>query len=113
MGIYNNFVIQKGATWNKVVYWKDSTGTPIDITGYTAKFQIASTYDAVSAALELTTASGITITGAQGKIELLATATQTGALTAGSYHYELELINGSVVTRIMEGDLTVSPQVKS
>lgn len=114
MGDYNNFIIQKGATWNRVVYWNNPDGTPINLSGYSAKFQVSSSFGG-STALELTSGSGITITGASGKIELKATAAQTAALATGHYYYELELSQDSWVTvyRIMEGELYVSPQVKA
>lgn len=109
MGIYNNFVIQKGATWEATVYWKDPSGNPINITGYSAKFQMSTSYGG-TAEFELTSASGITLNGTQGRLDLVATATQTANL-GGTYHYELELINGATVYRILEGELVVSNQV--
>lgn len=112
MGNYDNFVIQKGATWERVIRWQDSDGNPIDITGYSAKLQISTDYE-TAPSLTLTSGSGITITGAQGKLEILATATQTNSLSTGYYVYELELISGATVNRIMEGQLYVSPQVSS
>lgn len=117
MGIYNNYVIQKGATWEATVYWKDSNGNAINLTGYTAKFQVSNSYDgsiSTPNGFELTSPSGgITIINSEGRINLIATATTTSSLNAGRYYYELELIIGSTVYRILEGELTVTPQVKS
>lgn len=54
----------------------------------------------------------ITITPLAGKIDIHATATQTGALTAGEYVYDLELTSPSgIVTRVIQGRATVRPQV--
>ena len=39
------------------------------------------------------------------------TAAQTGGLPARFYVYDLELTLGSVVTRIIQGQITVSAQV--
>jgi hypothetical protein len=64
--------------------------------------------------LTLTTENaGITLGGAAGTITLSATATVTAALTAPfSGVYDLELVSGGgVVTRLLEGVATVSPEV--
>ena len=39
------------------------------------------------------------------------TSAQTGALDPGFYVYDLEIALGSVVTRIIQGQITVSAQV--
>lgn len=55
---------------------------------------------------------GITITPLLGEIAVHATATQTGAIVSGEYVYDIELTSGSgIVTRIVQGRATVSPQV--
>ena len=111
MSIYDNFIIQKGATWESAIYWKDPNGNPINLSGYTARFQVSSEYGG-TVALELTSASGITITPSEGKIYINASATQTASLLVGTYYYELELVIGSNVYRILEGQIKVSNQVK-
>ena len=57
---------------------------------------------------------GITITGASGLLEVHATAAQTAAITNGKYAYDLEITSpapSSVVTRLVQGTVQVSPQV--
>lgn len=47
-----------------------------------------------------------------GEISVHATAAQTGAITAGEYVYDMEITSASgIVTRIIQGRATVSPQV--
>jgi hypothetical protein len=54
----------------------------------------------------------ITITPALGKISIHATAAQTNALVAGDYVYDLEITSSTgIVTRLIQGRATVSPQV--
>jgi hypothetical protein len=57
--------------------------------------------------------AGITLGDAAGTITLSATATVTAALTAPfSGVYDLELVSGGgVVTRLLEGSATISPEV--
>jgi hypothetical protein len=110
-GIYN-FTMDQGSNWNLNVIYKDSNGNPINLTGYTAAMQLRQNYNSDAAELTLNTSNGgITITGAQGKLFLSATAAQTGALDAGFYVYDLEITSGGVVTRIIQGQVTVAGEV--
>jgi hypothetical protein len=105
-----NLTIDQGATWNITFTYKNSNGS-IDLTGYTAALQLRTSYDASSPALSLSSGSGIVLGGTAGTIAVTASATQTGALTAGEYVYDLELTSGSIVTRLVQGRITVTPQV--
>lgn len=109
----NNFVIDQGANWFLTVVYKDSTGTAINLTGYTAALQIRDTYADSTTDLSLTSPSGgITITAATGTIAITATAAQTGAIAAGTYVYDLEITSASgIVTRLIQGRISISPQV--
>lgn len=104
------FTVTNGATG---IYISGGIATaPIDITGYTAKMQLRSTPATVNPVLTLTTENGgIIITGPTGNIQLYATATQTGLINEGPYDYDLEIYQGSSVTRIIQGQITVSAQV--
>jgi hypothetical protein len=111
-GIYN-FTVDQGAQYTTQVIWADSSGTPIDLTGYTAAMQLR--LQAASpnpSALNLTSSNGgITITPLAGEMDILMTTAQTGALAAGFYVYDLEIALSGVVTRIIQGQITVSAQV--
>jgi hypothetical protein len=105
--------IKQGATLSLTATWRDSTGTVINLTGYTARMQVRSAYDATGTILSLTSSSGITLGGSAGTIAITASATVTAALTAPwSGVWDLELVSGGgVVTRLLEGAATVSPEV--
>jgi hypothetical protein len=109
----NNFVIDQGADWFVTVVYKDSAGVAINLTGYTAALQIRDTYADSTTDLSLTSPSGgITITGATGTIAIRATAAQTAAIAAGNYVYDLEITSvGGIVTRLIQGKISLSPQV--
>lgn len=115
MALGNRFDIEikQGATYQLTVTWKDSAGTAINLTGYTARMQVRETYSSSSTIVSLTSSSGITLGGAAGTIAILISATTTAALTAPfSGVYDLEVVDGSgVVTRLLEGAATVSPEV--
>ena len=105
--------IKQGATLSLTATWKDSTDAAVNLTGYTARMQMRSTYDASATILSLTSSAGITLGGAAGTIAISASATVTAALTAPwSGVWDLELVSGSgEVTRLLEGAASVSPEV--
>jgi hypothetical protein len=109
----NNFIIDQGADWYITVVYKDSAGTAINLTGYTAALQIRDTYADSTTDLSLTSPSGgIVITGATGTISIHATAAQTRAIAAGNYVYDLEITSSTgIVTRLIQGKISISPEV--
>lgn len=110
-GIYN-FTIDQGSTWTLQLVYNDPNGDPINLTGYTAKMQVRRKFDSATAVLTLSTSNGgISITGLTGTINLIATDEQTGAIDGGLYVYDLELENGGAITRLIQGQVTISPQV--
>ena len=110
-GIYND-TLDQGATYTVVVVYKDANDTPIDITGFSAFMQLRENFDSTVADLTLTTANGgISINGPLGEITITATAAQTTTLTSDYYLYDLELVNGSAVTRLLQGQITVNSEV--
>lgn len=111
-GIYDIY-IEQGATYNQPLVWKDSSGTAVNVTGYTARMQIRKTVDATTIILTLTTENGrITVGGANGLITLLVSAADTAALTSFCGVYDLEVISPTgVVTRLLEGQVEISKEV--
>jgi hypothetical protein len=107
-----DFTIEQGATFNLLLTWKIND-TLVNLTGYTARLQARVDVEDTELILSLTTANGgITLGGAAGTISLDQTATQTTLLPAGTYVYDLELIAAnSTVTRLVQGELLISPEV--
>jgi hypothetical protein len=107
-----NFTIEQGATFNLLLTWKID-GTPVNITNWTARLAARVDVEDSEIILSLTTSNGgITLGGAAGTISLNQTATQTALLPAGTYVYDLELISGAgAVTRLVQGELNISPEV--
>jgi hypothetical protein len=110
-GLYS-FTIVQGSTFYLNLIYQDSDGVPINLTGNTARMQLRRTFTSPVADLTLTTASGaIVITGATGNILITITDELTGPLEPGFYLYDLELDNGGVITRLIQGQITLSQQV--
>jgi hypothetical protein len=99
--------IEQGATFNLVFVYQDENGDAINLTGMAGRMQLRRQYNSPSPLLSLTTENGrITITPLEGKITLNISATDTATLT-GSGVYDLEIINGSTVNRILEGSYKI------
>jgi hypothetical protein len=113
MAVTYNTTIDQGADWFINFTYENPAGTPVNLTGATAALQIRTSPLAKTAVLTLTSAvdDGITITPLTGLIACRATATQTTAITNGRYAYDLEITQNSIVTRLVQGTIEVSPQV--
>lgn len=102
-----NLVIDQGSTFSADLNLTDENGDVLDLAGYTANSQIRKWYTSTSASAEFTTDINVP----EGIVTLSLTAEETGNLTAGRYVYDVEINNGSTVSRIVEGIVTVTPQV--
>ena len=88
---------------------KDANGNPFNLTGYTARAKLAKGYASTRTRTDFTTT--IASDAASGVVTLTLSATQTSALEDTRYVYDLEIQTGDVVTRVIEGVISVRPQV--
>ena len=110
-GLYD-ITIEQGATFTLSLTWKDSTGAAVNITGYTARMQVRENYESESTLVSLTSAGGdIVLGGALGTIAVTIAASVTQLLQLEEAVYDLELVNGATVTRLLQGKATVSREV--
>lgn len=109
-GIYN-ITIDQGATFSRTITVRNADESLLNLTGYTARMQIRREYSSTNVMLSLTTENGkITLGGAAGTIQLNASAADTTTLTHDGV-YDLELVNGAVVNRLIRGIVRVNPEV--
>lgn len=108
-GTYD-FIVAQGETFDRTLTYK-TDGTAVNLSTSTARMQARTSYEAGSAVIDLTSGTGITLGGTAGTIRLQLSAAQTSALDPGSYVYDLEVVTGSLVTRLMSGRVHVSPEV--
>ena len=107
-----NLQIDRSATFSSDVTVTDTDGTAFDLTGYSAEAKMALGYASTRTRVTLTT----TINGdpTTGIITISLTADQTKTLEAPArYVYDVEITktSDSTVTRVIEGIITVSPDV--
>lgn len=108
----NRLIIQQGATYSLAINVTDSNGDTRDISGYTARMQGRKGYTSATTEFSLTSGSGIALGSVSPNITITIDAVTTAALAAPSTGvYDLEIVNGSVVERILEGKFTVTPEV--
>jgi hypothetical protein len=106
-GTYN-FTLEQGSTFSRVITVQENSAA-MDLSGYTARMQMRSTHDSSTVTLSFT-ASVTDATG--GQITLSSSATTTAGIEEGIYVYDLEIESSAgTVTRLMEGQVTVTPEV--
>jgi hypothetical protein len=120
-----SFTIEQGATTNFEIQYKDSNNTPVDLTGYSGKMMIRSnyaddnptTYAILSSSLAAD-GTGLDFSGSNGStpptsgsIGIYISAVSSSNFTFNTARYDLEITSGSVVTRILEGQVNLSQEV--
>jgi len=106
--------VYRGATFKKVITWKDENNVVVNVTGFKARLHMRETVESSTPFLTLTTENGgITLGGAAGTITLQTSASATSAILATEGVYDLEMIaqDNITVTRLLEGLVFVSPEV--
>lgn len=112
--------IFQGATFNQTLFWEvGDPPAPVNLTGYSAKMQIRSSHKSKAVILELSSPSnGITLGTSgdytTGAINLTIGATATAQLSVCDGVkpvYDLEMTNGGIVTRILQGNVIIAPEV--
>lgn len=107
------FTIYQGATFRKRLTWRAPDGTPIDLSGCTARMQVRAEVESPTVLLSLTTENGgLTLGGVAGTVELYVSDEDTGTITWDAGVWDLEVVHPSgEVTRLAQGYVAVSPEV--
>lgn len=108
-GTYN-IVCEQGATFLREITVVNADGSLPDYGTSTARMQVRPTVESATVIIALTTENG-RIALLNNKITLTIDADDTTALIAGLYKYDLEIVTGAEVTRLVQGDFKVSPEV--
>lgn len=106
-----NMTVEQGATYSRVLRYIDSAGTPVNLTGWAVRGEVrgarsrsANLFERLS--LDLTNPAG-------GEITLTIPATRSSLYRWKKGYYDIELVasDGETVTRLLEGEIKVVPEV--
>jgi len=105
--------IQQGCDFTYVLSLQNNDGSPLSLTSYTAQMQVRETPSHSTILLELSTANSRIINGGPtGQLTLTLNNVTTSAIAWRSGVYDLEITSpGGVVSRIIEGNVTVGLEV--
>ena len=118
-----SFVIEQGATTNFQINWTDESGSAIDLTGYHARMQVRPSVESDTIYLSLSSSlqedgTGLNLSGSNfttplqsGSIAVYISADTSSLLNFNEAFYDLEMVKGSVVTRLLEGKVKLSKNV--
>ena len=108
MATISNLYVDAGATYSNIITVTASNGQALNLTSYTVASQMRKSYS--SSTSYAFTAS--IYDAANGKIRLQLTDSQSSAIPAGRWLYDVEITSGSgTKTRVIEGIVTVNPQI--
>lgn len=112
-----NLEIEQGATFRRIITWRDSDGALINLTGYQILFQVRRTLVSEDTLIDFDSsalATGQTIgpLNATGIIDITLSATLTGDLDFDNAKWDLVTVSpGSVRDRILEGVVNLDKAV--
>ena len=110
-----DFTEDQGDTFRVQLQWADEHEVRVPLVGYTARMQIRTSADSEDVVHELTTENGgITLvdTTSEETISLFISAEDTAAIEAGSYKYDLEMVDADgAVTKIIKGKFKLVAEV--
>jgi hypothetical protein len=107
MAIKANLLIDQGSDFSTEIDVLDDNGDPVVLTGFTGAAQMRKHYTSSTS-----TAFNVSINASEGTVTLSMNAAMSSTVTPGRYVYDCELTSSSnVVSRLVEGIVTVTPQV--
>lgn len=110
MAAYTELIMDQGASFNNVINLTDDlSNASLNILGYTVRSQMRRSYYSANATANIT----CTITNSSnGEITMSMTAANTTLIKAGRYLFDLETVDtNGIVSRVLEGIITVTPQI--
>ena len=105
-----NLICPQGATFLKTFRVYDENNLPFDLTGYTAAMQVRDKYTSTTYLFQVTTGSGITISGNTITVEVHYATTAT--FPDGDYVWDIEITSPTDKRdRVLQGMFLVTPEV--
>jgi hypothetical protein len=106
---YAEITIDQGATFETTIDLIADDGASINVAGYSFQGQIRKSYYSGSAAADFIIQ---TVNAETGNVKIHLSPETTSTIQPGRYVYDVKMTDtANVVTRIVEGIVTVTPQV--
>ena len=118
-----SFTIEQGATTSFQLQYSDSDGNPVDLTGYHARMQIRETIPSTVAICNLSSSldsdgTGLNLSGSSGTLPLASgsigvyiSAASSSNFDFDSAVYDIELVDGLEVVRLVQGRIKLDKEV--
>ena len=115
MANISNITLDQGSTFSVTIATENLDGTGnAPITGFVGAGSIRKYYGSLSKTASFTvvgnTSGAATFTSDDTGVIASLTSTQTGNIKSGRYVYDIEIRKSSQVTRILEGQIEVTPR---
>jgi hypothetical protein len=102
----HNLIIDQGSDFNMRLTFRQN-GVNMDLTGYNIRAQIRQSKTAPAITTSFT---GLVVDALNGIFMISLPATTSSAINPGNYFYDVE-VYGASVTRVLEGKVTITPEV--
>jgi len=108
MATISNLFVDAGSDYSNIITVSSTNGQPLNLSGYTVASQMRKSYS--SSTVYAFTAS--VYDAANGKVRLQLSASNSSAIPAGRWLYDVEITSGAgSKTRVVEGIVTITPQI--
>lgn len=109
MATVSNLYVDQGSDYSNIVTIASSTGSALDLSHYTVASQMRKSYGSSTAYAFVASVYD----AVNGKIRLQLSAEVSTTIPAGRYLYDIEITNtvSSAKTRVLEGTVTVTPEI--
>jgi ribosomal protein S1 len=106
---YAELTVDQGSTFESTIDLVTDDGAVINVAGYVFTGQIRKSYYSTNPTANLTLSI---VDAANGNVKVSITAANTANIKAGRYLYDIKMKDTSnTVTRLVEGVITITPQV--
>ena len=106
---YAELTVDQGSTFESTIDLVSDDGAVINVAGYVFTGQIRKSYYSANATANLTLTI---VNAANGNVKVSISAANTANIKAGRYLYDIKMTDTSnTVTRLVEGIITITPQV--
>ncbi len=108
MATVSNLFVDAGTDYSTIITVAATNGQPLNLTGYSVASQMRKSYSS-STVYNFTSSL---YDAANGKVRLQLNNTQSSAIPAGRWLYDVEITSPSgTKTRVIEGIVTVTPEI--